>query len=101
MKTFLTILGLVAILATIGLIKFFQINTLIHAKAVIPPESVSTTQAKLETWQRVLTSVGSLSAVQGVTVAAELDGKVVEIDFEAGTRVKAGDILVRQDTSAE
>jgi membrane fusion protein (multidrug efflux system) len=101
MKRFLIILGLVGIVALIGGIKAYQISTLIHMKAVVPLESVSTAAVKLETWQQALTSVGSLSAVQGVTVGAELDGKIVEIAFEAGSSVNAGDVLVRQDTSAE
>jgi len=45
--------------------------------------------------------VGSLAAVQGVTVTAELTGKVVQIAFTPGSRVKAGDMLVKQDTSSE
>jgi membrane fusion protein (multidrug efflux system) len=49
----------------------------------------------------VLTSVGSLSAVQGVTVSAEVAGKVVSIAFEPGTMVQAGDLLIQQDTVAE
>jgi membrane fusion protein (multidrug efflux system) len=101
MKTFLTILAMVALVGVIILIKVFQINTLIHTKAVIPPEVVSTVQAKEETWQRTLTSVGSVSAVQGVTVSAELDGKIVAIAFDAGSKVKAGDLLVKQDTTVE
>jgi membrane fusion protein (multidrug efflux system) len=101
MKAFLVIIGLVAVLAVIGFIKFTQINTLIHTKPPAVYEAVSTTEAKSETWQETLTSVGTLTAVQGVTVAAELDGKIVEVDFEAGSTVKAGDVLVRQDTSAE
>jgi membrane fusion protein, multidrug efflux system len=101
MKAFLAILALVAVIAVIGLIKFLQINTLIHTKPPAVFESVSTADAKSETWQETLTSVGTLTAVQGVTVAAELDGKIVEIDFEAGNMVKAGDVLVRQDTSVE
>jgi membrane fusion protein (multidrug efflux system) len=101
MKTFLTILALVAVIAVIVGVKVLQISTLIHA---VPPPiyvSVSTAEAKQENWQETLTSVGSLTAVQGVTVAAELDGKIVEIDFDAGSTVKAGDVLVRQDTSVE
>ena len=101
MKTFFVILGALAVVAIIGLIKASQITTLIHTKAVQPLEAVSTTEARLETWQRSLTSVGSLTAVQGVTVAAELDGKIVQIAFEAGSQVAAGDVLVRQDTTAE
>jgi len=45
--------------------------------------------------------VGSLSAVQGVTVAAELPGKVVEITFKPGTAVKKGDLLLRFDAASE
>jgi membrane fusion protein (multidrug efflux system) len=48
-----------------------------------------------------MTAVGSLDAVQGVTVAAELSGRVVKIAFEPGSRVKAGDLLVQQDTATE
>jgi membrane fusion protein (multidrug efflux system) len=48
-----------------------------------------------------LTAVGSLTAVQGVTVTAELTGKIVQIDFRPGSLVKAGELLVRQDTSSE
>ncbi|MGD9171694.1 MAG: efflux RND transporter periplasmic adaptor subunit, partial [Candidatus Thiodiazotropha sp.] len=44
---------------------------------------------------------GSLVAVQGVTVTAELGGKIEEIAFESGDRVKKGDLLVRIDVSAE
>jgi membrane fusion protein (multidrug efflux system) len=42
-----------------------------------------------------------LVAVQGVTVSAELSGKIVEINFESGDRVNAGDLLARIDVSAE
>jgi membrane fusion protein (multidrug efflux system) len=49
----------------------------------------------------LLPAVGSLAAVQGVTVTAELTGKVVQIAFTPGSRVKAGDLLVKQDTSSE
>ncbi|MCW9077816.1 MAG: efflux RND transporter periplasmic adaptor subunit, partial [Gammaproteobacteria bacterium] len=35
------------------------------------------------------------------TVAAELPGKVVHIAFQPGMKVAAGDLLVRQDTTAE
>jgi membrane fusion protein (multidrug efflux system) len=101
MKTFYTILGALAVIALIAVIKVMQIKTLIDTKPPAAFETVSTADAKRETWQETLTSVGSLTAVEGVTVAAELDGKIVEIDFEAGSMVKAGDVLVRQDTSVE
>jgi membrane fusion protein, multidrug efflux system len=100
-KITLTVISLLVVLGIIVVIKGLQIKTLISMKVVQPPESVSTTAVTQEIWQQTLTSVGSMTAVQGVTVAAELDGKIVEIDFEAGKAVKTGDVLVRQDTSVE
>ena len=45
--------------------------------------------------------MGSLAAVQGVTVTAELAGKIVNIAFKPGTLACAGELLVQQDTSSE
>jgi membrane fusion protein (multidrug efflux system) len=66
-----------------------------------PPETVTTAVVRRQTWESLLPAVGSLQAVQGVTVEAELAGKVVQIAFEPGTKVRAGDLLVKQDTSSE
>jgi membrane fusion protein (multidrug efflux system) len=99
--SFLAITAVLAIIAVVVFLKVTQLKELGAAKQVVPPEAVSTTQVKSEVWQQTLTSVGSLTAVQGVTVAAELDGKITQINFLAGATVNAGDVLVRQDTSAE
>jgi membrane fusion protein, multidrug efflux system len=100
------ILALAAVLVLVGVlggIKGLQIDRMIaHGKQFVPPpETVTTTVASLQTWESVLTAVGSLTAVQGVTVTAELSGKVVQIDFKPGSLVKAGDLLIKQDTSSE
>jgi len=65
------------------------------------PETVTTTVVHTDSWESRLTAVGSLAAVQGVMVTAELTGKVVRIAFEPGTKVNAGELLVQQDTSSE
>ena len=97
------LLGLVVLVAVLGGIKFLQIRTMIaQGKKFVPPaETVTSTQVKADSWETALTAVGTLNAVQGVTVAAELPGKVVNIAFEPGTTVKKGDLLIRQDTSSE
>lgn len=100
-KIALTALGLLVIVGVIVGVKVLQIKTLISTKPPVQREAVATYVVKKEHWRETITSVGSLSAVQGVTVPAELDGKIVEIDFEAGAQVKAGDVLLRQDTSVE
>ncbi|MEW6668104.1 MAG: efflux RND transporter periplasmic adaptor subunit [Thermodesulfobacteriota bacterium] len=66
-----------------------------------PPETVTTATARAESWETVLESVGSLRAVQGVMVTAELSGKVVRIAFGPGSVVQSGALLVQQDTSTE
>jgi len=84
-------------------IKGLQIKRMIaHGDNFVPPsEVVTTAKAKNDSWESLLTAVGSLEAVQGVVVTSELTGKVVHITFEPGTMVKAGDLLVQQDTSVE
>lgn len=100
-KILITAGFLAVLLGAIAAVKAVQIMTLVSAKPPMPVEAVTTAQVKRERWQQTLTAVGSLSAVQGVTVAAELDGNVVQIDFEAGREVHAGDVLLRQNTDVE
>jgi len=97
------VLGLVIVIAALAAVKTMQIRAMIDQgkKNVPPPETVTTAVADAESWEMSLTAVGSLTAVQGVTVAAELPGKVVEIAFEPGAKVKHGDLVIRQDTSVE
>lgn len=66
-----------------------------------PPESVTTIMAKQETWPATVNAIGSVTPVQGVTVSADLPGIVEKIAFESGHAVRAGDMLVKLDTSQE
>ena len=97
------IIGVAIVIAALAAVKALQIRAMIgHGKkAAIPPDTVTTAVARDESWETTLSAVGSLTAVQGVTVAAEVPAKVVEIAFEAGRKVKKGDLLIRQDTSVE
>ncbi|MEW6718853.1 MAG: efflux RND transporter periplasmic adaptor subunit [Thermodesulfobacteriota bacterium] len=98
-----SVLGLAFVLAALAAVKILQIRAMVEQgkKMVPPPETVTVAAAAEESWEVSLSAVGSLVAVQGVTVAAETAGKVVEIAFESGGRAKKGDLLVRQDTSVE
>jgi len=102
-RLILTLIGLVILIVIFVAVKALQIRAMIDQgkKFVPPPETVTSTVVKADSWETALTAVGTLNAVQGVTVAAELAGKVVGIAFEAGTPVKKVDILLRQDTSSE
>jgi membrane fusion protein, multidrug efflux system len=98
-----TILGVLAIIGILGGIKSLQIDRMIAigSQSTPPPETVTTAAVRSESWEALISSVGSLEAVQGVMLTAELPGKVVRIAFEPGTKVKAGDLLLQQDISSE
>ena len=102
-KIILAILGLLVIVGILGGIKGLQIDRMIAvgSQSAPPPETVTTAEVRTESWESLITSVGSLEAVQGVMLTAELTGKVVRIAFEPGTKVKAGDLLLQQDISSE
>jgi len=100
-KIIVAAVGLVVVAGLLGGIKFLQISRMMAQQRVMPPEIVTIAAVQQDSWESVLTSVGSLVAVQGVTVAAEMTGKVVQIAFEPGMAVQAGDLLVQQDIAAE
>lgn len=97
------LLGLLLVVALIGGIKVLQIRKMIAqgSQFVPPPETVTTAIAENAAWGASLRAVGSLDAVQGVTVAAEVPGKIVAIGFEAGQTVAKGAVLLQLDTSTE
>lgn len=99
----LVIVFLIVLAGILAGIKSFQIRTMIAAaeNAVQPPETVTTADVRAESWGAKLTAVGSLVAVQGVTVPAEVGGKVVHLGFESGAVVQAGAVLLKQDTESE
>lgn len=102
-RILITIGGLILLVGVMSTIKGLQIGRMVaQGKAnVAPPETVTAEQVLDDSWETLLTAVGSLQAVQGVMVAAELPGRVTQIAFEPGTAVAAGQLLVRQDISAE
>jgi membrane fusion protein, multidrug efflux system len=102
-RIILTIVGLIVLIGVLGGIKALQILRMsAHGKQFVPPpETVTAFEVHPDSWESLLTSVGSLEAVQGVMVTAELTGKVVNIAFEPGAMVRAGDLLLQQDISSE
>lgn len=98
------LLGCVLFIAVpLGVMKITQFKAMgaQAAAMVFPPTIVTASPVRSETWAESLAAPGSLEAVQGVTVAAEVPGKVARIAFEAGATVRAGDLLVQLDTSSE
>jgi membrane fusion protein (multidrug efflux system) len=92
---------LAAIIAFVVGIKALQIGKMMSMPQTMPPTTVSSASVKEEDWAPRLTAVGSVSAVQGAVVSAELAGIVSEIDFQNGGEAKKGEVLMRLDTSQE
>ena len=93
----------VVVLASLGFVKFRQIQTAIAQGASFapPPSAITTVVAKRETWPSSLGVIGTAQAIQGVTVSADLPGTVDSIHFDSGRWVKEGDVLVELDTRQE
>lgn len=92
-----------AFVAAIGTLKYTQIRAAIAEGASFqpPPEAVTTIEARLEAWPATIDAIGTVTAVHGVTVSADLPGVVEHIAFDSGKRLQKGEILVRLDTSQE
>ena len=93
--------GLIALIIVIVGIKGLQIGKMMSTPNVMPPTTVSSATVKEEDWAPVLSAVGSLSAVQGAIIAAELGGVVSDIRFENGGVAKKGDVIMKLDASQE
>ena len=93
----------IVFIAIIASVKTFQIKSAMAQGASYqpPPEAVTTVVAKADEWNTTLNAIGSVAAVQGVTVAADLPGLVQEIGFTSGQSVNQGDVLIRLDTKQE
>jgi membrane fusion protein (multidrug efflux system) len=99
----LTLIGMAVFVAVVGFVKMRQVQAGIAQNASFqpPPEAVTTVRAKQERWPSSVAAIGTVEAVHGVTVSADLPGLVTRIEFDSGKKVRAGDVLVRLDTRQE
>jgi membrane fusion protein, multidrug efflux system len=90
-------------IAGLGFIKFKQFQAMAQQFAAMqpPPDAVTTIVAAKDKWPNTLNAIGTVAAVQGVTVSADLPGVVDRIAFDSGKTVEKGDVLVQLDTRQE
>jgi membrane fusion protein (multidrug efflux system) len=102
-KIILSVIGVAIVVGVLVYIKIGQFSAMGAAgkNMVMPPTVVTATPAKAAIWENLLTATGSVVTVEGVTVSAELAGKVVGINFESGAEVKQGDLLAQIDVTVE
>ena len=96
----LTLIVTAMFVAVLGFVKFKQVQTAIGQAAAFqpPPEAVTTIVAAQEVWPSTLSAIGTVAAVQGVTVSADLPGTVDKIGFDSGKWVREGEVLALLDT---
>jgi membrane fusion protein (multidrug efflux system) len=89
----------------IGLFEFkLMVNRKIAyaiAHMPIPPVTVSTGTVRSAIVPQAIHIIGSLTAVQGVQVSAQISGNVTAIYFHSGHTIKAGQKLVQIDDTTQ
>jgi len=103
-RTYFTWIGAaVLVIILIAGVKITQIRGAIaqFSKMRPPAQAVTTTVVKSETWPSLIKAIGSLEAVNGVVLSADLPGVVGQINFESGASAKAGDVLVQISVEQE
>lgn len=106
LKIILVVVGLLALVGTLGAVKGAQIGSLMKMgedfkKSGPPPEAVSSAVTTKQSWQGQMTAVGTIAPVKGVALSNDSPGVVSKINFESGAMVKQGQVLVELDTSVE
>ncbi|UCF30859.1 MAG: efflux RND transporter periplasmic adaptor subunit [bacterium] len=94
------------LLAVVGLSLFLRAadtqDSPESAKTDISPSPgllVETAPAEIMPANREISAVGTLHSNEAVVIAAEIAGRVTEISFTEGERVRAGKVLARLDSS--
>ena len=102
-KLLIAAVGITLLVGAIVFVKLDQFTTMGDAAAQMsmPPETVTATTVSQAQWEQVISSTATISAVQGVVVSAEADGRVTQILFESDALVEAGQVLLQLDTSSE
>ena len=102
-RMILMLLIVAIVIGGIGSRKYFQIKAAMAQQGSFtpPPETVTTIVARSEEWASTIAGIGTVVAVNGVTVSADLPGMIEQIGFVSGQHVGKGDVLVRLDTKQE
>lgn len=99
----IAVASLIGIVLIVGGIKGGQIATMVSAgeNAPAPSETVSTFTAEMQQWPNSYTAMGTVKASEGITISAEVAGKVKEIRFKSGEQVKRGTVILVQESTNE
>lgn len=96
-------LACLCVVAALATFKVMQIKAAIAFGESFPEpvEAVELAVVEQVSWQPTVSATAEIVAIQDVELSNELAGRVVEVGFEPGATVAAGQLLVRFDTSEE
>lgn len=99
----IAVAAVVGIFLILALTKFSQIYAMIQAGKDFapPPEAVGSFTAVQQDWPNTYTAMGTVEADEGINVSAEVAGKVKQILFKSGEHVKAGTVILIQESGNE
>lgn len=99
----ITIVGILAIVAGLGFIKFTQIKAAIAFGESFPEpsETVYAQQASWSSYQPKVTVIGEVRAAQRIDIRNEVEGIITQVNLPSGGKVNKGDLLVQLNIDSE
>ena len=95
MKAYLFVIGLlILIFGVIGGYLYQQFSALAAMDFSPPPVTIAASIAQRESWDERLNAVGTIRAVRGIELTSETSGEIIDIQFDSGDRVVAGQRLL-------
>lgn len=102
LRLFVVLVLVSAMIGALAYVKYGQIQVMMaQGSGSPPPISVTVAEAKTEQWNKRIMAIGTLVASQGVNISSEVGGIVRKINFESGTPVKSGTLLLQLDNQTE
>ena len=94
-----------AVIVVVLILAAFKYNAISRQiaqfQAPKPAVAVEAAEARLQTWQSQLRSIGTLRAVQGIDLTTEVAGTVSAVSFRSGQKVEKNQPLIVLDAAVE
>ena len=97
---FLVIVVIVVVLVVIKGSQFYSLGQSAKNAPVIT-QTISTYTVAEQAWPSTFSAVGTIEADEGIEISAEVAGKVQKILFKSGEQVKAGTVILIQESGNE
>lgn len=99
----LTTVILLGIIVLIAGVKALQIGSIVSTFSNMPEpkETVGVYVAERQSWPNTYTAMGTVEASEGITITAEVAGKVEQLLFKSGDFVKKGTVILTQESGNE